>query len=170
MRDATTTLAIATCITTVILYSVSVYFFSLKPSTLQILSSEPLFPQPSAHQSASPKDSPKMAVDLNWYQPNATWITNLTDIINGTGTHGFSFFADGPGKGTYGEYNWCDMPHVRAKEYVKAREEFELIYVEVVCNFLLIFFLIFFFSNFLPSRITLCLYCLLSIFMPLLRI
>jgi hypothetical protein len=76
-----------------------------------------------------------MAVDLNWYPQNATWITNLTDIINGTGTFGFSFSPDEAAAGKYGGYNWCDMPHVRTEEYVKPGKEFELIYVEVVCHF-----------------------------------
>jgi hypothetical protein len=72
-----------------------------------------------------------MAVDLNWYPPNTTWITNLADIINGTGTFGFGF-SDQAGHGVYGGYNWCDMPHVRTEEYVRAGEDFELVYVEVV--------------------------------------
>jgi hypothetical protein len=134
MRDATTRLAIATCIIAVILYSVSVYFFSLKTSPLNIVSSTLLSSEPALFNSPSAQDdNSDMAVNLSWSPPNATWISNLTNIINGTGTFGFVFSADGPPKGQYGEYSWCNMPHVRTQEYPRVGNDFELIYVEVVC-------------------------------------
>ena len=60
-------------------------------------------------------------------------------MINGTGTGGFIFNSSFTPEGEYGEYNWCNMPHVRRREYVVAEEGFELMYVEVVgwCFFLL---------------------------------
>jgi hypothetical protein len=141
MRDATTQLAIATCIFAIILYSVSVYFFSLKLSPLYIVTSSPLSSKPASFNLPSAQDdNSDMAVNLSWSPPNATWISNLTDIINGTGTFGFVFSADGPPNGQYGEYSWCNMPHVRTQEYPRVGKEFELIYVEVVCFCLFLVF------------------------------
>ena len=75
------------------------------------------------------------SIDLGWYSPNATWINNLSDVINGTGTHGFQFggsqLADGV---PYGTYNWCNMPHVRKQEYPMPGNGYVLKYVEVVCR------------------------------------
>jgi hypothetical protein len=71
-------------------------------------------------------------VDLNWHAPNKTWINNLSQVLNGTGTNGFVFNSSQLPAGTkYGTYNWCNMPHVRKQEYVKASEEYQLAYVEV---------------------------------------
>jgi hypothetical protein len=71
-------------------------------------------------------------VDLNWHAPKKTWINNLGQVLNGTGTNGFVFNSSQLPAGTkYGTYNWCNMPHVRKQEYMKASEEYELAYVEV---------------------------------------
>jgi acid phosphatase len=73
------------------------------------------------------------AADLAWYPPNQTWINNLSEVINGTGTHGFVFNSSVLPPGTpYGTYNWCNMPHVRREEYVIPDAEYKLEYVEVV--------------------------------------
>ncbi|KAF2839134.1 histidine acid phosphatase-like protein [Patellaria atrata CBS 101060] len=71
--------------------------------------------------------------DLGWYPPNASWINNLSDIINGTGVHGFIFnSSELPNGIPYRTYNWCNMPHVRQSEYPVASSEYELEYVEVI--------------------------------------
>ena len=70
-------------------------------------------------------------VDLNWHPPNATAINSLANVINGTGVYGFVFNSSIT-PGSYADYNWCNMPHVRSKEYPKANVEYELEYVEVV--------------------------------------
>lgn len=71
-------------------------------------------------------------VDLGWYPPKKSWINNLDQILNGTGTNGFIFNSSQLPAGVgYGTYNWCNMPHVRKEEYVKADDKFELAYVEV---------------------------------------
>ncbi|KAJ5064112.1 histidine phosphatase superfamily [Bipolaris maydis] len=70
-------------------------------------------------------------VDLGWYPPKKSWINNLDQILNGTGTNGFIFNSSQLPAGVgYGTYNWCNMPHVRKEEYVKADDKFELAYVE----------------------------------------
>lgn len=72
-------------------------------------------------------------VDLGWYAPKQTWINDLSQVINGTGTHGFIFNSSVlPRETPYGTYNWCNMPHVRASEYPKADKQYKLEYVEVV--------------------------------------
>ena len=72
-------------------------------------------------------------VDLSWHAPKKTWVNNLDQVINGTGTHGFFYGGSTLPRGTpYGIYNWCNMPHVRAQEYPRASKEFQLEYVEVV--------------------------------------
>lgn len=72
------------------------------------------------------------SIDLGWYAPKKTWINNLREVLNGTGTNGFGFGGSQLPIGTpYGTYNWCNMPHVRPQEYLKASKEYELRYVEV---------------------------------------
>ena len=71
-------------------------------------------------------------VDLGWHAPKENWINNIKEVLSSTGTHGFVFSGSQLPDGVkYGTYNWCNMPHVRREEYVKASEDFELIYVEV---------------------------------------
>lgn len=71
--------------------------------------------------------------DLSWHAPNKTWINDLSQIINSTGTHGFAFNGSALPDGVpYGTYNWCNMPHVRREEYPKVSStEYKLHYVEV---------------------------------------
>lgn len=76
--------------------------------------------------------SQNVSVDLNWYPPMKSWINDLGHVLNGSDTHGFIFNNSQLPAGTpYGTYNWCNMPHVRSQEYMKAKEEFQLLYVEV---------------------------------------
>lgn len=71
-------------------------------------------------------------VDLKWHAPKKSWINDLGQVINGTGTNGFVFTSSQLPAGTkYGTYNWCNMPHVRRQEYPKASEQYQLVYVEV---------------------------------------
>jgi hypothetical protein len=73
-----------------------------------------------------------VTVDLKWHAPKKSWINDLGQVLNATGTNGFVFNSSQLPAGTkYGTYNWCNMPHVRPQEYPKASEDFELIYVEV---------------------------------------
>ncbi|KAF2653570.1 histidine acid phosphatase-like protein [Lophiostoma macrostomum CBS 122681] len=73
------------------------------------------------------------AADLQWYPPKQTWINDLSQVINGTGTHGFIFNSSVLPPGTpYGTYNWCNMPHVRRSEYPIPDAEYQLEYVEVI--------------------------------------
>ncbi|KAI5465274.1 histidine phosphatase superfamily [Mariannaea sp. PMI_226] len=71
-------------------------------------------------------------VDLNWYPPSGTQINNLTSVLNGKGVYGFIFNTSHTADDVYGIYNWCNMPHVRKTEYVKASDDYELKYVEVI--------------------------------------
>lgn len=71
--------------------------------------------------------------NLSWHAPRKTWINDLSEVINGTGTHGFIFNSSQLPPGTpYSAYNWCNMPHVRRQEYPKAMQGYTLEYVEVV--------------------------------------
>lgn len=71
-------------------------------------------------------------VNLTWYGPKKSWINDLGQVLNGTGTNGFVFSGSQlPAGVKYGTYNWCNMPHVRRQEYEKAGAELELAYVEV---------------------------------------
>ena len=75
------------------------------------------------------------AVDLGWHPPSASWITDIDSVINDTGVHGFIFNSSKlPNNVPYGTYNWCNMPHVRVDEYIVPEKEYQLQYVEVVCN------------------------------------
>jgi len=71
-------------------------------------------------------------VDLGWYAPKKSWINDIGQVLNGTGTNGFLFNSSQlPAGVEYGTYNWCNMPHVRKEEYVKVNDEFKLVYGEV---------------------------------------
>ena len=74
-------------------------------------------------------------VDLSWHAPNSTEINDLSKVIAGTGVYGFIYNSSDVPAETYGIYNWCNMPHVRATEYKKASSEYKLQYVEVVSQF-----------------------------------
>ena len=71
-------------------------------------------------------------VNLDWHPPRRTEVNNLTAALDGEGVHGFIFNTSNTPDERYGTYNWCNMPHVRKTEYVKAPKEYELQYVEMV--------------------------------------
>jgi hypothetical protein len=71
-------------------------------------------------------------VDVAWYAPSRQNVNNLTHVLETNGVWGFIYNSSHTPDSDYGTYNWCNMPHVRSKEYVKAAEGFELQYVEVV--------------------------------------
>ncbi|KAL2007213.1 hypothetical protein VTN00DRAFT_8651 [Thermoascus crustaceus] len=72
------------------------------------------------------------AASTNWYAPNATAINNLDKVMNSSGVYGFIFNSSKTPEHLYGQYNWCNMPHVRKSEYVRAPKEYELVYIEVI--------------------------------------
>lgn len=81
---------------------------------------------------ASAANAQSATADLKWYAPKKSWINDLSQVLNGTGTNGFEFGgSELPAGMEYGTYNWCNMPHVRSQEYKKASEDYELVYVEV---------------------------------------
>jgi hypothetical protein len=51
-----------------------------------------------------------------YYPPAQSKINNLTFALNGTGAPGVFTSSTVPDD-SYGEYNWCNMPHVRTREY-----------------------------------------------------
>jgi acid phosphatase len=57
------------------------------------------------------------------YPPAQTNINNLTFALSGTGAPGIFNSSTVPDK-SYGEYNWCNMPHVRTREYKYASLSF----------------------------------------------
>ena len=72
-------------------------------------------------------------ISLAWHPPNKTAINDLATVINGTGVSSYIFNSSStPAGASYSTYNWCNMPHVRAEEYVKAPAGYKLEYVEVV--------------------------------------
>ncbi|KAK1724485.1 histidine acid phosphatase [Colletotrichum acutatum] len=71
-------------------------------------------------------------VDLSWYAPARAEVNNLTAVINGKGVWGFIYDTSETPDDRYGQYNWCNMPHVRKTEYVKPSDDYELKYVELV--------------------------------------
>lgn len=121
MRNALlSSTAIALCVFSVLLYSLNSYKFAFPARVLAISKS---FSNPTG----------TMAVNLSWFPPSSSWVTNLGNVINGTGVYGFIFNSSTDPPGTpYGTYNWCNMPHVRPQEYKKADAEYKLEYVELV--------------------------------------
>ncbi|KAK3063130.1 hypothetical protein LTS18_002675 [Coniosporium uncinatum] len=85
----------------------------------------PLFIVAGAAQSAG--------YESTWYAPNSTWITDLSQIVNGTGVHGFIFNSSQlPAGVPYGTYDWCNMPHIRMDVYPKVNNRYKLEYVEII--------------------------------------
>jgi hypothetical protein len=119
---SSSTFGIAMSVSSLILYSFLVYQFSLRASVSALISSSALEKNSSG------------SVDTAWYPPNATWITDLSAVVNGSGVHGFVFNDSHPQNVAYGGYNWCNMPHVRKSEYVIPSSEYELEYVELVSH------------------------------------
>ncbi|KAF9878492.1 hypothetical protein CkaCkLH20_03984 [Colletotrichum karsti] len=71
-------------------------------------------------------------VDIGWHPPASSEVNNLTSVIGGKGVWGFIYDTSATPDDKYGQYNWCNMPHVRKTEYVKASDEYELKYVELI--------------------------------------
>lgn len=67
-----------------------------------------------------------------WYSPQRSQVNDLHDAVHGSGTYGFVYDSSQTPSEKYGVYNWCNMPHVRAAEYVRPGREYDLAYVEVV--------------------------------------
>ena len=121
MRDAVSILAIAMCVSAVLLYNLIAYQF-LFPTKVFAFAS----PQGSAAPSTG-------AINTAWHPPNSTWITDPSAVVSGSDTHGFIFNSSALPTGTkYGTYNWCNMPHVRRSEYLVPDKDYELDYVELV--------------------------------------
>lgn len=87
------------------------------------------------------------SVDLGWYAPAQTLVNNLTNVAGAatTGVYGFIYNSSYTPDAVYGQYNWCNMPHVRASEYVTPSDEYELVYVELVSLFCHLIIYVFFF-------------------------
>ncbi|KAM6490548.1 hypothetical protein JOM56_013891 [Amanita muscaria] len=58
-------------------------------------------------------------------------INNWSWALNGSGAPGIYNSSVTPDS-EYGTYNWCNMPHVRSKEYKTPTGEYKLEYVEVI--------------------------------------
>lgn len=67
-----------------------------------------------------------------WHAPAEWEVNDLDKALNSEGTYGFIFNSSKTPDSKYGVYNYCNMPHVRSKEYVKPSEDYELQYVELV--------------------------------------
>jgi acid phosphatase len=74
------------------------------------------------------------AVDNSWHPPETSAISDLDLNLDSDGVFGFIFNSSDTPDEHYGQYNYCNMPHVRRREYEKAPEGYELVYVEVVCK------------------------------------
>ncbi|KAJ7168220.1 phosphoglycerate mutase-like protein [Mycena crocata] len=68
-----------------------------------------------------------------YYPPAQSKINNLTVALNGSGPPNNGVFDSSTvPDNAYGVYNWCNMPHVRTREYKTPSKEFTLEYVEVI--------------------------------------
>ncbi|KAK2761370.1 hypothetical protein FQN54_001892 [Arachnomyces sp. PD_36] len=68
----------------------------------------------------------------NWEEPADTPIADLEKVLSGKGVYGFIFNSSYTPDEKYGQYNWCNMPHVRRSEYKEAPDDYELQYIEVI--------------------------------------
>ncbi|TPX07801.1 uncharacterized protein E0L32_010488 [Thyridium curvatum] len=81
---------------------------------------------------AAPGSTDGAAALRRWYPPRQTRLNNLTNVVGDSGVYGFIFDSSATPDDQYGRYNWCNMPHVRRREYVVPGEEYELRYVELI--------------------------------------
>ncbi|KAF4621615.1 hypothetical protein D9613_012605 [Agrocybe pediades] len=65
------------------------------------------------------------------YPPVASNINNITFALSGNGAPGIFNSSTTP-DAQYGTYNWCNMPHVRLREYKQPPKRYSLEYVEVI--------------------------------------
>lgn len=68
---------------------------------------------------------------ITHWSPHPTQINNWSWALNGSGAPGIYNSSVTPDS-EYGTYNWCNMPHVRSKEYKTPTGEYKLEYVEVI--------------------------------------
>ncbi|KAG5982968.1 hypothetical protein E4U55_001020 [Claviceps digitariae] len=68
----------------------------------------------------------------SWYAPARGQVNDLGTAVSSKGVYGFIYNSSDTPDAEYGRYNWCNMPHVRPREYVRPDEEFELQYVELI--------------------------------------
>lgn len=87
--------------------------------------------------SALVASQPALAVNASWNSPKKTDINDLDKVLDSTGANGFIYNSSHTPDKDYGNYNWCNMPHVRKREYKKAPSDYKLQYVEVVYYVLL---------------------------------
>ncbi|KAJ6783612.1 hypothetical protein PWT90_04464 [Aphanocladium album] len=71
-------------------------------------------------------------VDTKWYAPSKNQVNDLDTVPTASGVYGFIYNSSKTPDNDYGVYNWCNMPHVRRAEYVKASADYELKYVELI--------------------------------------
>ncbi|KAF5389959.1 hypothetical protein D9757_003560 [Collybiopsis confluens] len=72
-----------------------------------------------------------IATNVVHFPPKSTNLNNLTFVLNGTGAPGIFDTSITPDE-EYGIYNWCNMPHVRKREYRTPSSDFRLKYIEVI--------------------------------------
>ncbi|KAG5953972.1 hypothetical protein E4U53_005965 [Claviceps sorghi] len=70
--------------------------------------------------------------DTTWYAPAQGQINRLETAVSSRGTYGFIYNSSDTPDAEYGGFNWCNMPHVRRREYVRPGDEFALQYVELI--------------------------------------
>lgn len=67
------------------------------------------------------------------YAPAENEITNLTAVFDDkSDTNGGYYYGSYVSPESYGQYNYCNMPHVRKLEYLVPESGFKLQYVEVI--------------------------------------
>ncbi|KAF8154514.1 histidine phosphatase [Crassisporium funariophilum] len=72
-----------------------------------------------------------VSADVVHYPPTASKTNDLTFALGGSGAPGIFSSSTTPDK-DYGVYNWCNMPHVRNREYKVPSKDYTLEYVEVI--------------------------------------
>lgn len=70
-------------------------------------------------------------IDVAWYPPAQTPFNDLDWVLHGPGLNGL-VFQDEESLAGAGQYNWCNMPRVRAGDYVHPGDGFEIVHAEVV--------------------------------------
>jgi hypothetical protein len=111
MRRILSARLLALCAVTLLIYTILKYAASSQSGQMSTMTSN--------------------GIDIGWYPPSASWITDIDQVVNGEGTFDFRYGGHDPF--ISGQYSYCDMERVRPGSYIiPPKNEYELIYVEVV--------------------------------------
>lgn len=110
-----------------------VLFSSISDVPMQLRRHAPTFALALSRVALGQSSSLADQIDAQWHKPANYWDTDLDKTVDAEGTYNFIFNSSSDPQGVkYGDYNYCNMPHVRRSEYKIPDREYKLEFVEVI--------------------------------------